>query len=195
MFCYAFFATVSLSILSVASQINTVIELPTPMTIASCGSTPLEVLGRLRKTRVGRIALAVTNLAFLAILFTAVYSAIPPAFNFSPPTLTATPTSWGQTYTVGYAVTNNGFYEIENFYVVLSINDPTNNLVNATSSTPVAVPRSQTSSGTIAVSISTSYIGLHNGTYTITLAIHSEFAYGLIKFTIDVPQTVSLHWP
>jgi hypothetical protein len=152
----------------------------------------VEVPSRLRKTKVGRIALAVTNLAFLAILFTAVYSAIPPAFNFSPPTVTETSTASGRTYTANYTVMNNGFYEIENFYVVLSIRDPTNNLVNSTPSSPVAVPRGQASSGTIAVYISASYFNPHNGTYTITLTIHSEFAYGIIKFTIDVPQTRAL---
>ena len=152
----------------------------------------MEVLGKLRKTRVGRVVLAITNLAFLVILFTAVYSAIPPAFNFSPPTITETSTASGRTYTANYAVTNNGFYEIENFYVVLSIRDPLNNLVNATPSTAVTVPRGQTSPGTAAVYISSSYFNSHNGIYTITLTIHSEFAYGIIKFTIDVPTTLTL---
>ena len=152
----------------------------------------VEVQRKLKKTKVGRFALTVTNLVFLAILFTAAYSAIPPAFNFSPPTIVPTATAWGETYTVGYTVTNNGFYQTENFYVTVSISDPTNNPVNSTHSIPIAVPRGQSSSGTIDVNISTSYINSHHGTYAITLAIHSEFAFGLIKFTIDVPRTVTL---
>jgi hypothetical protein len=146
----------------------------------------------MRKTKAGKILLGITNLVFLVIMFTAVYSAIPPAYNvtLSPATLTSTPSA--QIVSVSYTVTNNGFYDIGNFYLSLSAHDQSNNFVNETHSIPVSIQRGYSQTGTLNLDISQSYISSHHGNYNIVFTIHSEFAFGLIKFSVESPNVVPL---
>jgi hypothetical protein len=144
----------------------------------------------LRKTQAGRILLGITNLVILAIMFTTVYSAIPPAYSvgISPGTVTSTPSA--QIISVDYSVTNNGFYAIDNFYVDLEVRDPSGAFVNSTRTVATSIQRGSSRAGNLNVTIAQSYISTHHGNYAFTLSIHSEFAYGLIKFSVQRPFVV-----
>ena len=89
---------------------------------------------------------------------------------------------------ITYSVSNNGFYDIDNFYVRLTANLLNGTYVNGTQSIPVLIPRGSSKVGTINLNISQSYIALHHGDYVFTLTINSEFAYGLIKFSVQNQQ-------
>lgn len=158
--------------------------------LSTQGST--EVYRRVRKTKAGRILLGVTNLVFIALIFTAVYSAIPPAYNvgISSATVTSKPSAY--VVTVSYTVTNNGFYEIDNFYVSITANDPYSNFVNSTQTVPVSIQRGYSQSGTVSLDLNLTYVSANPGNYNIVFTIHSEFAYGLIKFSVQSPQVVPL---
>lgn len=147
----------------------------------------------MRKTRVGRILIASANLVFLVMMLTAVYSAIPPAYNVVISSATVTPTPSAQVISVTYTVTNNGFYQIDNFYVSISVYDQGGNPVNSTKTTPESIQRGSFLSGAITLDISQSYITAHPGDYSIVFIIHSEFAYGLIKFSVERPSVQ--HFP
>jgi hypothetical protein len=150
------------------------------------------VRDEVKKTRAGRIVLALTNIVFLAILATAVYSAVPPAYNVGISSFTVTPGSPVYVVSVSYTVSNNGFYEIDNFYVSISVNDQSGNFVNETSSLPTSVHLGSLVSGTINLNIAQAYIIAHPGDYSIVLKIHSEFAFGLMKFSRELPNVQTL---
>jgi hypothetical protein len=151
-----------------------------------------EACDRVRKTKAGKIVLGVINIAFIIVLITAVYSAIPPAYNvgISPPT--ATPTSSGQTITVTYTVTNHGFYRIDNFYVQLLVANPSGQTVGNVQTVSTSIQTGSSVTGTISLDLTQSSISANPGNYAISVVINSEFAYGLIKFSVNAPQVISL---
>ena len=147
----------------------------------------------MRRTTAGRILLGLINMTLIVVISTAVISAIPPAFNFTPGTLTGS-TSPPNKYILSwsYSVTNDGFYRIDNLYVSLSVNDPDGNFLASNRTTPISIERGTTYVGVVELTLNQTYITANPGTYTVILVIHSEFAYGLIKFSLEVPSTISL---
>jgi hypothetical protein len=92
---------------------------------------------------------------------------------------------------MGYTMTNNGFYAIDNFYVGMTIRGPTDEVVNYSRTTPVTIQRGATVTDTAMIDANLTYLGAHPGTYSITLDFHSEIAYGMMKVTISVPVSFS----
>lgn len=146
----------------------------------------------MRKTTAGRTVLALVNVAFLAIAATAIISAVPPQYNVQLAALPSSVSSTTLTVSVRFNVTNKGFYDINNFYVTMSASDPTGHLVNQTETPHATVARGITYTYTVILDLNLAYIHAHAGSYRFDLAIHSEFAYGLIKFTVTAPMTQSL---
>jgi hypothetical protein len=147
----------------------------------------------MRKTTAGRALLALVNIAFLAIAATAIYSAVPPQYSVKLVTLPTSSTSTTLTIPMEFNVTNTGFYDINNFYVILSPTDPSGHPLNSTQTIPVTIARGYTRVIPLALNLSLTYIHANPGNYIFEFRIHSEFAFGLIKFTIGtiVNQTLT----
>jgi len=146
----------------------------------------------MRKTTAGRALLALVNIVFLTFAATAIVSSVPPQYNLQIAVLPSSTSSTTLTIPVSFNVTNNGFYDINNFYIRMSANGPSGNLLNETEGPHVTIARGTTYSYDIMLDLNLSYIHENPGTYLFQLAIHSEFAYGLIKFTVTAPLTQSL---
>nr|MDO8135761.1 hypothetical protein [Candidatus Njordarchaeum guaymaensis] len=146
----------------------------------------------MRKTTAGKIVIGLVNVAFIVVLATAVISVVPPAYNFSPGTITATPVSPSTLrLSMSYTVTNKGFYAIQNFYVQITVKGPTDEAINQTSTPPATIERGTSPTGTITINLNRTYITAHPGTYKVSFIIHSEFAYRLLKFTLEIPTTTT----
>jgi hypothetical protein len=146
----------------------------------------------MRKTTAGRILLALVNVAFLAIAATAIISAVPPQYNLQLGALPSSSTPTTLTVPMRFNVSNNGFYDISNFYVSFSASDPSGNPLNQTETPHVTIIRGTTYTYTATLDLNLTYIHAHPGAYSFVLMIHSEFAFGLIKFTVTAPMTQSL---
>jgi hypothetical protein len=147
----------------------------------------------MRKTTAGKIVIGLVNVAFVVILATAVVSVVPPAYNFTPGTVTITSISPSVSrVSMSYTVTNNGFYAIDNFYVEITVVGPTGVTVGENQTTPITIQRGTTPAGTILADLNQTSINLHHGVYQITLLIHSEFAFRLLKLTVSVPANTTL---
>ena len=149
----------------------------------------------MRKTTAGKIVIGLVNVAFIAILATAVISAFPPAYGFSPGTMIVTPISPSVTrVSMNYTVTNNGFYAIDNFYVGVTFLGPGGEHVGSNQTVPVTIQKGTSPTGTITVDLNQTLINLlpHPSTYSITVYLHSEFAFRLLKLTFDYSTTQSM---
>lgn len=145
----------------------------------------------MRKTTAGKALLGLVNIAFIAIAATAVISAIPPQYNFSLARLSDNVVGPIRTVTVRFNVTNNGFYDIGNFYVSLSVSGPTGLVLDAAQTPPTTIARSSTHSAVISLNLNETYISANHGNYAFLITVHSEFALGLIKMTVQAPSTTS----
>jgi hypothetical protein len=146
----------------------------------------------MRKTTAGRILLAFVNIAFIAFATTAIISSVPPQYNLQIAVLPSSTSSTALTIPVSFNVTNNGFYDINNFYIRMSANGPSGNLLNQTEGPHITIARGTTYTYDIMLGLNLTYVHENPGAYLFELAIHSEFAYGLIKFTVTAPMTQSL---
>jgi hypothetical protein len=145
----------------------------------------------MRKTTAGRALLALVNIAFLVVAVTAVVSAIPPQYNVQLSPLPSSVSSTTLIIPMRVNVTNDGFYDINNFYVILSASD-SSGVLNQTETPHVTIARGTTYTYTVVLDLNYTYIHANPGDYYFQLEIHSEFAFGLIKFTITAPTTETL---
>jgi hypothetical protein len=145
----------------------------------------------LRKTTAGKALLGLVNIAFIAIAATAVISAIPPQYNFSLARLPDNDVGLVRIVNIRFNVTNNGFYDIDNFYVSLSISGPTGLPLNSTQTSLATIGKGESRSVTIILNLNLTYINTHPGNYAFEIVVHSEFALGLIKMTVHAPSTTS----
>jgi hypothetical protein len=148
-------------------------------------------LKTMRKTTAGKALLGLVNIAFIAIAATAIISAIPPQYNFSLARLPDNVVGPVRTVTIRFNVTNNGFYDIGNFYVGLSVNGPTGVVLNSTQTNPTTIARNSPHSAVVSLDLNETYISANPGNYAFTIVVHSEFALGLIKMTVQAPSTSS----
>jgi len=146
----------------------------------------------MRKTTVGKTLLAIVNIAFLAFAATAIVSAIPPQYDLQIAVLPSSTSSTTLTIPLSFNVSNHGFYDINNFYIRISANGPSGTLLNQTEGPHITILKGATYTYNIALSLNLTYIHENPGAYLFQLAIHSEFAYGLIKFTVTAPMTQTL---
>jgi len=146
----------------------------------------------MRKTTAGKTVIGLVNVAFIVVLATAVISAVPPSYSFSPnpPTLTY-PSPSVRRLSMSYTVTNNGFYAIQNFYVQITVKGPTDETINQTWTPPITIERGTSPTGTVTINLNNTYISAHSGTYKVSYTVHSEFAYRLLKFTLEIPTTTT----
>jgi hypothetical protein len=149
----------------------------------------------MRKTTAGRALLGIVNIMFVAIAASAIISAVPPQYSLQITPIPSSPTPTILSIPVRFNVTNNGFYDINNFYVRMIASDPSGNSLNQTETPHVTIARSTAYSYTVILNLNYTYIQAHHGTYSFVLRIHSEFALGLIKFTVDAPMAQTLPLP
>jgi hypothetical protein len=146
----------------------------------------------MRKTTAGKAILTLVNVAFIVFLVSGIYSAIPPQYPLVP-TIKVSTTLYPpdrMLITVDYNVTNNGLYTVDNFYIGLSVSDPSGHVVNGTWTSPVSIqPKHSITNGVLSLFLNTTYIGTHPGNYTSSFTIHDEFAYGVLKFTLNLNST------
>jgi hypothetical protein len=146
----------------------------------------------MRKTTAGKAILTLVNVAFIVFLVSGIYSAIPPQYSLVP-AIKVNTTLYPPDrllITVNYNVTNDGFYPVNNFYIGLNVTDPDGHVVNGTKTSPVNIqPKDSVTNGVLSLFLNLTYIGLHPGNYTSTFTIHDEFAYGILKFTINLNST------
>ncbi|WXG47636.1 MAG: hypothetical protein WED05_13445 [Candidatus Atabeyarchaeum deiterrae] len=131
--------------------------------------------------------IALANVAFLAFAASTVISAVPPAFGFTPGARSQTGSPPNITITWDYAVVNNGFYNIDNFYVAIYLSNSTFSASNST--LPVSIPAGHPYNGVIILQIT----GLSSTPqlYQVTLIVHSEFAYSFMKYTLNATQSIT----
>nr|MDO8098197.1 hypothetical protein [Candidatus Njordarchaeota archaeon] len=154
----------------------------------------------MRKTAALKTILVLVNVAFIAFLASGIYSAIPPQYPLVPAIgINTTPYPPDRLLiTVNYNVTNNGLYPVNNFYIGLSVAGPTpsDQVVNKTLTPPVSIqPKGSITNGALSLFLNLTYISAHPGDYILTLTIHEEFAYGILKLTINAGSTQHLPSP
>jgi len=152
----------------------------------------------MRKTTAVKTILTLVNVAFIGFLATGIYSAIPPQYPLVPAiginTTTLSPDRL--LITVRYNITNNGLYPVNNFYIGLSVAGPTpgSHVVNQSWTDHVSIPpKDSITNGVLPLILNLTYIGANPGDYTLTFAFHSEFAYGILKVTIN--SSITQHMP
>jgi hypothetical protein len=143
----------------------------------------------MRKTTAGKALLGLVNIVFIAIAATAVISAIPPQYNFTLAPVQYNDVGQVRVVNTSFNVTNNGFYDIGNFYVSLSVSDPTGLPLNSTQISLTTIRRGESRSVPIILNLNKTYIAAHTGPYAFLIVVHSEFALGLIKMTVQAPST------
>jgi hypothetical protein len=147
----------------------------------------------MRKTTAGRTLLVLVNVVFIIVAATAIVSAIPPQYNVQLQTFPDYNTSTTLSIPIKITVTNNGFYDINNFYVIMNASNPSGTSKNQTETLPMTIRRGATLVSNVTLELNYTYIHANPGEdYSIVLKIHSEFAFGLIKFTISAPMSQTL---
>jgi hypothetical protein len=146
----------------------------------------------MRKTTAGKALLGLVNIVFIAIAATAVISAIPPQYNFTLGPVQYTDVGQVRIVNTRFNVTNNGFYDIGNFYVSLSVSSSAG-LLNSTQISLTTIRRGESRSVPIILDLNKTFITAHPGYYAFLIVVHSEFAFGLIKMTVQAPST-SPYW-